>query len=124
MTYKMTPRHFLPVSILCIVAGFAGCKKSGDGAADGQNDNSTVVLNSADMANDGTIKPAGLKKIEQLSSAPSITVTFSRTTVSDPVLTQLAKFPNLRHVKAPGGRFQPEAIEKLKAKIPDVDVTK
>jgi len=82
-----------------------------------------VTLNSADMTNDAAIAPAGLKKIDAAASAPTLHVVFSRTRVSDAGLLQLAKYRNLRRVKSAGGGFTDAGVEKLKAKIPEVEVT-
>ena len=109
-------------------AAAGGCKKSSTdtGSAPEQSSESVAVvtLNSADMTNDSTISPAGMKKIEKEAASPTLHVIFSRTRVSDAGLLQLAKFRNLRRVKSAGGGITPEGIDKLKAKIPEVEVTK
>jgi len=108
------------VLVLGMVAAFVGCKK----AETGGDSNSTIVsIGGADINDDGSISPSGLQKIQKEANAPSLTVAFVRTRVSDAALSQLSGFPNLRHVEAVDSPLTQAAIDKLKAVIPEVQVT-
>jgi len=106
---------------LCAAMTIAGCKKSGAG---GSGDAVEVVLSVPEMKPDGTINPQGIQKLEAQATAPALSVIFARTRVSDAGLNQLSQFRNLRRVQAVGSDLSPEAIDKLKAAVPEVIVIK
>jgi hypothetical protein len=112
---------------LSLVAGVAGlgqgCKKSSSDA-NSADDANVVALAGNDLKRDGTISDAGLQLIEKKAGAPTLRVVFVRSRISDGALAQLAKFPNLRQVEAPGSPLSANAINKLKAAIPQVVVEK
>jgi hypothetical protein len=114
-------RAFRLVLVLGVLFLLAGCKKEDRGT----DSKSTIVsLTGPDVREDGGFSDAGLKKIEAQASAPSLTVAMVRAPISDVALDQLAKFPNLRFVQAIGSPLTQPAIDKLKAAIPEVQVTK
>jgi hypothetical protein len=114
-------RAFRLVFILGILSLLAGCKKEDLGA----DSKSTIVsLTGQDVREDGGITDAGMKKIEAQASAASLTVALVRAPISDVALDQFAKFPNLRFVQAIGSPLTQPAIDKLKASVPEVQVTK
>jgi hypothetical protein len=106
--------------MLIALIAFAGCKKHEEG---GDSNSTIVALGAKDINKDGSIAPSGLAKIDAQASAPSLTVAFMRTTVSDAALTQLAKYPNLRSVQAPRSPLSQAAIDRLKGAIPEVQVS-
>lgn len=114
-------RVFQLVLVLGILSVLAGCKKEDLGT----DSKSTIVsLTVTDVRDDGGISDAGMQKIEAQAKAPSLTVAMVRAPISDVALEQLAKFPNLRFVQAIGSPLTQPAIDKLKAAIPEVQVTK
>lgn len=104
--------------ILVMLALVAGCKgNQGGGSTKG-----IVTLNAEDIDQDGSINASGLAKLQEKASERSIVVAFVRVRASDAALDQLAKFPNVRSVQAAGSQFSQQAIDKLKAAIPDVQI--
>lgn len=106
--------------VLAMLAAFAGCKKTETG---GDSGSTIVALSSMDISDDGSIADSGIQKIQKQSNAPALTVAFVRTQVSDKALDQLAAYRNLRHVEAVDSPLTQAAIDKLKAAIPEVQVT-
>ena len=105
--------------IMIMLASLGGCKRGGSGS----NSNPTsAVLTVDDINEDGSINAAGISKLDAQASAPSMTVAFARVRASDAALAQLAKYPNVRVIKAPGSQFSQEAIDKLKAAVADVKI--
>jgi hypothetical protein len=99
-----------------------GCKKTSDGNA--VDDANVVALAGVDLKPDGTITDNGLQQIQKKADAPSLRVVFVRVRISDGALAQLAKFPNVRRIQAPGSPLSAAAIGKLKAAIPEAVVEK
>jgi hypothetical protein len=125
--YKRIGFLLSPLLPLLVCAGVTiggGCKKSSNSTNTVPADSTEVVLSGTDTKPDGTINAQGVEKIQKESRAPSVTVVFARTRISDAGLAQLAAFRNLRRVQAIGSQLSPEAIEKLKAAIPEVEVVK
>ena len=107
------------VSLSCLL--LAGCDKgpSGGGAAG----TATIVgLTGADIKAEGTLSEQGLKKIENQSAQPDVTVAFVRSKINDAALAQLAKFPNIHRIEAIGSPLTEAALAKLKTTNPNVAV--
>ena len=84
----------------------------------------TVALTGADVNPNGTLNEGGLKKIQEKSGEPKIFVNFIRTPLTDAGLDQLAKFPNIKRVRAVGSKITPAGIEKFKKAVPEAEVDK
>jgi hypothetical protein len=111
--------------LVAVVAGFCqGCNKSSSGSSAADDDANVVALAGNDLKPDGTISETGLQSIQKKAGAPTLRVVFVRSRISDGALAQLAKFPNLRKVEAPGSPLSANAISKLKSAIPQVEVEK
>ena len=123
-TCRSHSRGLIFLCLWCAAASTLGCKKSGDSTNTSGATAATVILASTDMNPDGTVSKTGLQKIEAESGAPSLTVIFARTRLTDGGLKQLAKFRNLRRVQALGSPLSPEAIDTLKAAVPEVEIIK
>ncbi len=111
---------FRLVLIFSFLTLLAGCKKEDQG---GDSKSTIVSLTGADVRDDGGISDAGMAKIQAQASASSLTVAFVRAPISDVALAQLATFPKLRFVQAVGSRLSQGSIDKLKAAIPEIQVT-
>ena len=98
----------------------AGCGKTPEGGTAGT---ATIVgLTGADIKSDGTLSEQGLKKIENQSTQPDVTVAFVRSKINDAALTQLAKFPNIHRIEAIGSPITDAALAKFKTTNPNVVV--
>ena len=123
IAYIQSSKQFV-LFMLCLAASLlAGCSKSIE------SNNSTptlqgIALAGSDLNANGTIAPEAMKQIEAIAEKAPFSVGFVRTALSDAGLNQLAKFHNLRRVDAIGSKLSEEAISKLKAQIPEVEVYK
>lgn len=108
------------LALVCLFsAAVGGCKKTGGGDAE-----PTVVgIPGGDLNADGTFNDSAMQKIEAQASKPNLQIAIFRGRLTDAGLMQLAKFPNLRKVEAIGSVVTAAGIAKLKATIPELEVT-
>ena len=121
--YPQKSTLFVLIIICVTVSVLAGCGKSVESKSAGPALQG-IALVGPDLNANGTIAPEALKRIEAIAEKSPFSVGFVRTTLSDAGLSQLAKFHNLRRVDAIGSKLSDEAISKLKAEIPEVEVYK
>jgi hypothetical protein len=117
--------RLLCLGLVVVVAGFCqGCDKSSSGTSASDEEENVVALAGNDLKPDGTISAMGLQSIEKKAGEPKLQVVFVRSRIRDGALIQLAKYPNLRRIEAPGSPLTANAIKKLKSAIPEVEVEK
>ena len=117
-------RGLIFICVWCVAAVTLGCKKEeGSGPPEVKTD-AVVTLTNVDMNNDGTINKAGLQKLQNESGAGTLSVIFARTRLTDAGMNQLTKFRNIRRVQAMGSPLSQEAMDKLKAAVPEVVIVK
>ncbi len=123
IAYSQKSTWFVLIIICITVLALGGCSKSVESNSAGPALKG-VALAGSDLNANGTIAPEAMKRIEAIAEKAPFSVGFVRTSLSDAGLNQLAKFHNLRRVDAIGSKLSEEAIGKLKAQIPEVEVYK
>src|SRR5688500_5403778 len=108
--------------LLVAALAFAGCSEPDPPAK--AEEPFTIALTGVDVNPNGTLTEGGLKKIQEKSGEPKIFVNFIRTPLTDAGLDQLAKFPNIKRVRAVGSKITPAGIEKFKKAVPEAEVDK
>lgn len=108
----------LLLSVFCFTSN--GCKKNSGDAGE-----PTVVgLPGGQINPDGTLNDVAMQTVERQAGSPNLQVMIVRGKLSDAGLMQLSKFTNLRKVEAIGSPITQAGIDKLKAAIPEVEVSK
>ena len=106
------------VLIGCAAFELSGCKKGSEAGGEVAE----MAIAPMDLKPDGTLKPEGIQKIDELSVKGPFNLIFVRTRLSDAGLGQLAKYQGLRRVQAIGSDLSARAIDKLKKAVPESEV--
>ena len=109
------------VLIGCAAFALSGCKKGSEAGGSG-GEVAEMAIAPMDLKPDGSLKPEGIQKIDELSGKGPFNLIFVRTRLSDAGLGQLAKYQGLRRVQAIGSDLSARAIDKLKKAVPESEV--